>query len=552
MDIKNMRIGTRLAMGFAAVIGIFLLVCGCALYTAANLAKAEKWNTHTYAVLETGTSMLAAMINMETGARGYLLSGESRFLEPWNAGLKNFDQAWTEAKDLTADNPSQQRRLSDMKARHQEFRGVAESLFAYRKTIASGEHTVAELVSEFAKGRDKAAMDGFRLLHADFDKAERDLLVIRSAEAESQRALNQDSIIGGSILALIVAALMGTWVTRSITAPIQIALSLAEAVAKGDLSVNIQVQGKDETGRLLQALKNMSDSLVNIVTEVRSGTESLATASTEIAQGNMDLSARTESQASSLEETASSMEELTSTVRQNADNARQANQLAQSSSELALKGGQVVAEVVNTMGAINTSSRKIVNIISVIDGIAFQTNILALNAAVEAARAGEQGRGFAVVATEVRNLAQRSAAAAREIKTLIDDSVEKVDVGSKLVNQAGSTMTEVVDSIKRLSDIMAEISAASIEQSAGIEQVNEAVIDMDDITQQNAALVEQAAAAAGAMQEQTRNLNQVVSVFKMANDSTLMHTATHMTAKPLTDFTRSKTAAKKNIPRLVR
>jgi methyl-accepting chemotaxis protein len=254
---------------------------------------------------------------------------------------------------------------------------------------------------------------------------------------------------------------------------------------------------------------------VKIVVQVRTGTDTIASASNQIATGNLDLSSRTEQQAASLEETASSMEELTSTVRQNADNARQADKLAQSASDVAGKGGAVVSEVVDTMGSINESSRKIVDIISVIDGIAFQTNILALNAAVEAARAGEQGRGFAVVASEVRSLAQRSAGAAKEIKTLIGDSVEKVDAGSKLVEQAGATMAEIVESIRRVTDIMGEITAATGEQAAGIEQINQAITQMDDVTQQNAALVEEAAAAAKALQDQAGGLSQLVSVFKV-------------------------------------
>jgi methyl-accepting chemotaxis protein len=259
----------------------------------------------------------------------------------------------------------------------------------------------------------------------------------------------------------------------------------------------------------------MNSSLVKIVGDVRTGTDSMASASSQIASGNLDLSSRTEEQASSLEETASSMEEMTSTVKQNADNARQANQLAASASEVALRGGSVVAQVVDTMSSINESSKKIVDIIGVIDGIAFQTNILALNAAVEAARAGEQGRGFAVVASEVRNLAQRSAAAAKEIKGLIGDSVEKVDLGARLVEQAGTTMDEIVDSVKRVTDIMSEITCASQEQTSGIEQINQAISQMDQVTQQNAALVEEAAAAAESLQEQAGALAQVVSVFKL-------------------------------------
>ncbi|WP_050461973.1 methyl-accepting chemotaxis protein [Herbaspirillum autotrophicum] len=316
---------------------------------------------------------------------------------------------------------------------------------------------------------------------------------------------------------IVIGLIMAVWVARIVSRPLQAAVDVAQRVADGDLTADIRSDSKDETGQLMASLKAMNDSLLKIVTEVRQGTDTIATASNEIATGNLDLSSRTEEQASSLEETASSMEELTSTVKQNADNARQANQLAVSASEVAIQGGNVVGQVVDTMGSINDSSKKIVDIISVIDGIAFQTNILALNAAVEAARAGEQGRGFAVVASEVRSLAQRSASAAKEIKTLIDDSVEKVGTGSKLVAQAGTTMQEVVSSVRRVTDIVGEISAASQEQSAGIEQVNQAITQMDEVTQQNAALVEEAAAAAQSLQDQAGNLARVVSVFKLDN-----------------------------------
>jgi len=349
------------------------------------------------------------------------------------------------------------------------------------------------------------------------------------------------------VLGVLLAGLIGFWLIRAISRPLNEAVRIAESVAAGDLTQTIDVHSNDETGQLMQAMQAMNGSLADIVGQVRTGTETISVAARQIATGNADLSSRTEQQASSLEETASSMEELTSTVKQNAENARQANQLVQSTAEVAVKGGQVVGQVVDTMASIKDSSRKIADIIGVIDGIAFQTNILALNAAVEAARAGEQGRGFAVVASEVRNLAQRSAGAAKEIKSLIEDSVGQVDAGGKLVEEAGKTMGEIVTSVKRVTDIMGEIAAASQEQSAGIEQVNQAITQMDDVTQQNAALVEEAAAAAMSLQEQADVLAQAVSAFKldgMAPQRTSRQAAGNSAPALSNSFRTAATAAK--------
>ena len=323
-------------------------------------------------------------------------------------------------------------------------------------------------------------------------------------------------------LGLLVATLLCLWLAAEVARPMHEAVVVARRVAGGDLSNKIDTSvdsgARGEAGLLLGAMQEMNDKLVGMIVEVRVGTESIASGAAEISSGSIDLSARTEQQAASLEETASSMEELTATVKQNAEHAHQASKLAVSASEVAVKGGEVVAEVVGTMASINDSSKRIAEIIGVIDGIAFQTNILALNAAVEAARAGEQGRGFAVVASEVRNLAQRSAAAAKEIKALIDDSVEKVNAGTLLADKAGNTMNEVVTSVKRVTGIIGEIAHASAEQTAGIEQVNQAIAAMDQATQQNAALVEEAAAAAASMREHAASLNRVIGAFVLGTE----------------------------------
>jgi methyl-accepting chemotaxis protein len=423
------------------------------------------------------------------------------------------DKLWTKYIS-TRLTPNEQQLADEFNSRwktYQASRNVTLKLVTEDDdVVAAQEHTMNDAGPKFAAAHDTL----FKLIELQGAVAKQEF------DQAHERSVN---IRNFAIVAVVIGLGLLVWIgfmtIRAITAPLDGAVKLARAVAEGDLTQRIEVHSTNEIGQLMQALKDMNENLVRIVGQVRTGTDTVATASSQIAAGNLDLSSRTEQQASSLEETASSMEELTSTVKQNAENARQANQLVVSTSDIAVKGGQVVEQVVDTMASIKDSSRKIADIIGVIDGIAFQTNILALNAAVEAARAGEQGRGFAVVASEVRNLAQRSGSAAKEIKSLIEDSVGKVDAGGQLVDEAGKTMGEIVSSVKRVTDIMSEIAAASQEQSSGIEQVNQAITQMDQVTQQNAALVEEAAAAAESLQDQAAKLTEAVSVFKLEGSS---------------------------------
>jgi len=422
----------------------------------------------------------------------------------------------SQLKDLAAQSRLDTAAIDDTKKALAELQSkYLEALKQYDIANKDSANTVDGLVRGMDRGPTKK-IDDIVVSVLEQSKTMREKTM---ADAAASHRTASMLLLATVLLAIALGGVSTYWIVGSITKPLGEAVKVAQTVAAGDLTSDIAVSGKDETGQLMSALKNMNDSLARIVAEVRVGTEAIATASNQIASGNLDLSSRTEEQASSLAETASSMEELTGTVKQNADNARQANALAMSASDVASKGGSVVSEVVHTMGSINESSRKIVDIISVIDGIAFQTNILALNAAVEAARAGEQGRGFAVVAAEVRNLAQRSAAAAKEIKALIGDSVDKVGAGSRLVDQAGATMDEVVASVRRVTDIIGEITAASDEQTSGIQQVNTAIAQMDDATQRNASLVEEAAAAAESLQGQADRLSNLVSIFKVKSDT---------------------------------
>ncbi|MGV1107330.1 methyl-accepting chemotaxis protein [Xanthomonas translucens] len=710
MKTKNLPISAQLAIGFGAVVLVLLIVGAISLRSQFQLNDAMAINEHTFNVLATGELMQANALNVETGTRGYLLTGDKAHLQPFVFGQAGFEKSYAEAKRLTADNPRQQARLVQLDAKYQELLQVEKQIIALR----AGANGQNQVLSAFAEGRDRKTMGTIRSLLSAFADEESGLLVKRSEQLAVVRAQGKWSVLLGSLVAILVAVGMGILIRRQLLKRLGLAIGVADAIASGKLDNAIDTESRDETGRLLASMgimqtqlravlaaqaemaqrhdagqisyrmdesafpgdygrmvrdnnalvaahiavklrlaqimgryaigdfsedmdrlpgekavltetmdtvkqnltamnreigqlstaaaagdfsvrgdaerfqydfRVMVDSLNQLMATADGNLESLSTmlqaiaagdltermhgdfngvfarmrddanttaeqlativggiqtaavsinaAASEIAAGNDDLSRRTEQQAASLEETAASMEELTSTVKQNAEHARQANQLAVGAASVASQGGEVVGQVVATMSGIEASSKKIADIISVIDGIAFQTNILALNAAVEAARAGEQGRGFAVVASEVRTLAQRSAGAAKEIKGLIDTSVSQVADGSVLVRQAGQTMSEIVASVQRVTDIMGEISAASQEQYAGIEQVNQTVNQMDETTQQNAALVEEASAAARSMEEQAGQLTGAVAVFKIETTDTAV-AATRPVPRPLT------------------
>ena len=517
MNINNLRIGQRLAIGFGIVISLLVLLAGLSY---ARMASLNAEMAHLLKVRYANTvSANAIKSDVNEATRGMLsvlvmADPEQVKKELENAGRKSAGASAAVARLVQG-------------TRDAEGAQILAAIAQVQAKFLPAQDAFGKLVLEERKDEAMVKfMFSLRPQQAKYFEQLDQYIAYQNAAmtqaGEAAAALTRRTQLLVLALAAVAAAIslgVAFLATRSITRPLNQVVDIARRVADGDLRSEIRADTRDETGQMMQALQHMNASLMRIVAEVRAGTDAMAAASNAIANGNLDLSNRTEQQAAALGHTAGSMRELTDTVQQNADNARQANQLAARASDVAEQGGTVVARVIDTMGSITASSQKIVDIIGVIDSIAFQTNILALNAAVEAARAGEQGRGFAVVASEVRNLAQRSAAAAREIKDLIGDSVDKVREGSTLVEQAGATMQDVVASVRRVTDIMAEITAASMEQSAGIAQVSRNVVEMDQGTQENAALVEEAAAAAAAMQEQAAQLAQAVSIFKLADEA---------------------------------
>ncbi|MCR1768977.1 HAMP domain-containing protein [Burkholderia glumae] len=512
--LNNLKIGVRLGGAFAVTLALLCMVGALALIQASRI------HDNTTDLAANWLPSVQTLGDVRAYANTVRRSSISRLVALDEQERSSY---WARHETAAAKLDATMKKYEQFIASPEEgelFRQIKTAWAAYSATDAR-LHQLMQDTDHFDDARRLAAGDSSRLFATFADLVEQDIAL--NAAGAARASAEADASYRGAIwltsvliiIALGMSMVVAYFITRSITTPIRTSVSIAETVARGDLTSRIEVAGRDETSQLLRALKSMNERLAEVVGRVRAGSDSIATGASQIAAGNSDLSQRTEEQAASLEETAASMEQLTATVKQNTESAQQGNSLAANASEVARRGGDVVGRVVTTMREISASSAKVGEIISVIEGIAFQTNILALNAAVEAARAGDQGRGFAVVAGEVRTLAQRSATAAKEIKTLIESSVERVQAGSGLVDEAGRTMEEVVQSVQRVADLMGEISAASVEQRTGIEQVNIAVTQMDEVTQQNAALVEEASAAAQSMAAQSNALRETVSIFRL-------------------------------------
>jgi methyl-accepting chemotaxis protein len=522
MGFSRLKINARLIVAFALVVAILVALIATARISQGRQERAQALNLHTHEIIEEVATLRESMLDIETGLRGFLLTGSDTFLEPLAADRADFDKYAKEIEDTTTNERVRALTGEVATAKRNWVAEVVDPAISLRREVITGQASMTDVVAFEREGRGKKATDAMRATLSEIEKIEKQLLAERSDAEEAASHSADVVLVGGGALAVVLSIVLAMMIARSIVNPLRQVLRATEDLRAGDGDLTYRLPPMDaEFGEIAASLNGFIGKLHEIIANTKSLSSSMSSSTLQIARGNDDLSQRTQEQAAALEETASSMEEMTTTVKQNADNARQANQLSSNARSHAEKGGAVVQQAVVAMEEINVSSRKIVDIIGVIDEIAFQTNLLALNAAVEAARAGEQGRGFAVVATEVRNLAQRSAAAAKEIKDLIGDSVEKVRVGSQLVDESGRTLSDIMDAVKKVSDIVAEITSASEEQAQGIDQVNNAVTQMDSTTQQNAALVEEAASASKLLEQQAQNLVAQVGQFRTNDDSTL-------------------------------
>jgi methyl-accepting chemotaxis protein len=516
---RNMPLTGKLASGFAVPIALVVGLSALSYQSINALGESADWVSHTHEAVSIGTTLGGAMIDMETGLRGFVIAGKEKFLEPYTTGQQTFKQAMSKGLDHVNDNPVQVERLQKIATLKDAWLAQhAVPSIQLRKQVAGGAVALEDVVSFIEEGHGKIRMDKIRGILELFIDAEYKLIAVRSDEETAIASQSINIAVFGAIIVVCMGLLATFIITNAIVGPVRKASRLAKSIMEGKLNNVVEINSTDELGTLLSSLKAMQDKLSDLVGEISVSAEKVLSSSHEISRGNSSLSDRTNEQAASLEKTAASMEQITTTVKLSADNANEANTLAAGAREQAESGSAIVSKAVVAMKEINDASSQIADITAVIDELAFQTNLLALNAAVEAARAGEQGRGFAVVAAEVGSLAQRSASSAREIKSLIQDSVGKVEEGSKLVFESGQMLNEIVESVSKVNDTVEQITLASQEQRTGIEQVNSAVIYIDEMTEKNTVMVREAAQTSESMSTQAEYLSQLVGYFTTSEE----------------------------------
>lgn len=523
VKIQDLSIGKKMYMGFALVLAILVALSILSYTNFSKQNEAAAWNDHTYNVLLEFQQLMLSMVNMETGQRGFALTGEESSLEPYEQGKASFGEHYAKVRELTSDNPIQQDLLAQLQGKQLEWQSIAEASIALRKQAATGTASIDAVIRDEQAARGKASFDEFRSILAKSEQMEKTLLEQRSADNAMRRTITNYTIIVGTAIALLLAGMVAFFITRMITGPISEVNRAAREVAAGNLDVEITVRSKDEIGALSQAFLDMVNSMNEVLSKINMTAEQVASGARQVSDSSMVLSQGATEQASSIEELSASLEEIGSQTNLNADRATEANSLAESARTNAVEGDKQMKLMLHSMDDINQSSSNISKIIKVIDEIAFQTNILALNAAVEAARAGQHGKGFAVVAEEVRNLAARSASAAKETTDMIEGSIKKVEDGTKIANDTASALNEIVHGVTKVAELVDQIALASNEQASGIEQVNQAILQVSQVTQTNSAVSEESASASEELSSQAEILKDQVRRFSLKTLSTVAY-----------------------------